>query len=877
MSPDVFQLTILEMWRGDNSTEMRTLVLEELSQSRGTARHALKEMIGDVSDGLRRRLFDLMLADGGKDMLPLLLKILSLEPVDGVVEQKLAALANFKHPEAIEALEGFEPYLPPSLEPAFNRALSKLRARFAEFQNMRAFRDARGEELKELAETMARNPHVAYTPFLNRYLGGRDLERIGAAVRVLRTVGDATSLEAMLVTVGNMIKHRRHTLAFLELPVMQEGYRSPKPIDLFKMIDECPLVHWTPAEKETLNAGIQKGVSIGKDLVVPFGFEGETQAMAAAYLNAACGEEGYIDPTPLRTELLKRVASIRKTLEGLFQAMGRIARRTKNPRFAQRLRHFLPPEEPDRNHILAWGLAGLGDEPARDELLKQLDVSKNRSLKLTLLAALNKFRLDDVPHQIMDIARQVDDSEMRRAAISIIAGADTAAVHFEKLLSSSPMLVRADVGKEIADRKIKSCYPMVMGFLHRRVTDSFRAIILEALSAFDNEEIGMAVQQYALPPHPLSVRVAALNTLLKSRGEGKLDLVFETLIQGADRHAEELALSFLEILKDWPIPEREADLLTHLNYWEPMLRSQNQDLRLGLIKMLERCEWLDDSRDGWVNTLQRALNTLTGQRSDREIERIRGLIETLSARFESERKAQQLRAQFDEVVRGMEQTSRIAKLQALRKLDWIFRPEMLTGDTDAVRRMVSQIERFLDSNLEDSDLEILAIEVAGKIGHPFLRRKLRHYLDNENPAVAAAAKQALSRPVNRVLLENLIQTVFSMDDSSYMTRTVTMILNAANYKAEGHNDCEEALDILDEKTFDLLILDLNMPQMRGVDFLRESRKRGVCPRFVFILTSVRTQEDLIEVFKEGVDGIILKPFRSEDLLEKISELKEKCA
>jgi CheY-like chemotaxis protein len=202
---------------------------------------------------------------------------------------------------------------------------------------------------------------------------------------------------------------------------------------------------------------------------------------------------------------------------------------------------------------------------------------------------------------------------------------------------------------------------------------------------------------------------------------------------------------------------------------------------------------------------------------------------------------------------------------------------MLTGDPDLVRKLVSHIERFLEDSIEDSVLEVLAIEVAGKIGHPFLRRKLEGFLTHENEAVVRAAKRALARPVNKAMLENMVRTVFALDDSAYMTRTVTSILAANGYEPRGENDTEAAIAHLAGKRYDLLILDLNMPTMRGVDFLRKIRESDISPRFVFILTSVRTHDDLIEVFKEGVDGIILKPFRTQDLLEKIAELKEKCS
>jgi CheY-like chemotaxis protein len=171
-------------------------------------------------------------------------------------------------------------------------------------------------------------------------------------------------------------------------------------------------------------------------------------------------------------------------------------------------------------------------------------------------------------------------------------------------------------------------------------------------------------------------------------------------------------------------------------------------------------------------------------------------------------------------------------------------------------------------------LEILAIDVAGKLGHPYLRRKIREFLDHPSEAVVLSARRALAQPVNETLLEDMVRSVFAMDDSSYMTNLVTVILSKEGFEVNSCNDVNKGLEALKEKRYDLLILDLNMPGMRGVDFLRRARQMKIAPRFTFILTSVRTHEDLVEVFKEGVEGVILKPFRADDLLEKVSELKE---
>lgn len=142
--------------------------------------------------------------------------------------------------------------------------------------------------------------------------------------------------------------------------------------------------------------------------------------------------------------------------------------------------------------------------------------------------------------------------------------------------------------------------------------------------------------------------------------------------------------------------------------------------------------------------------------------------------------------------------------------------------------------------------------------------------------MVSAARRALRHPVNPILLENLIKTVFHIDDSGYITRLAGSILTQEGYTAVAATDPDRAVELLRQDDYDLLLLDLNMPRMRGYDFLCMIRRMGIAPRYTFVLTSVRTHEDLVEVFKEGVDGVLLKPFQAEELVQKISEIRERA-
>ena len=83
---------------------------------------------------------------------------------------------------------------------------------------------------------------------------------------------------------------------------------------------------------------------------------------------------------------------------------------------------------------------------------------------------------------------------------------------------------------------------------------------------------------------------------------------------------------------------------------------------------------------------------------------------------------------------------------------------------------------------------------------------------------------------------------------------------------------EEALNILEDKSKfpDIILLDLNMPKMSGVEFLtilKESEEFKHIP--TIILTTSDNQKDLIECYKIGISGYILKPLKYDDYVKKI--------
>ena len=89
------------------------------------------------------------------------------------------------------------------------------------------------------------------------------------------------------------------------------------------------------------------------------------------------------------------------------------------------------------------------------------------------------------------------------------------------------------------------------------------------------------------------------------------------------------------------------------------------------------------------------------------------------------------------------------------------------------------------------------------------------------------------------------------------------------------NNGEEALKALEQKDNlpDIILLDLNMPKINGIEFLKilkTDERLKYIP--TIILTTSNNQRDLLECYKIGVAGYILKPLKYEEYVFKIEKL-----
>ena len=86
---------------------------------------------------------------------------------------------------------------------------------------------------------------------------------------------------------------------------------------------------------------------------------------------------------------------------------------------------------------------------------------------------------------------------------------------------------------------------------------------------------------------------------------------------------------------------------------------------------------------------------------------------------------------------------------------------------------------------------------------------------------------------------------------------------------------EQALEILNTKNQlpDIILLDLNMPKINGIEFLRILKNDKVLKYIpTIVLTTSKNHNDLLECYKIGIAGYVLKPLKYEDYVSKIENI-----
>ena len=115
-----------------------------------------------------------------------------------------------------------------------------------------------------------------------------------------------------------------------------------------------------------------------------------------------------------------------------------------------------------------------------------------------------------------------------------------------------------------------------------------------------------------------------------------------------------------------------------------------------------------------------------------------------------------------------------------------------------------------------------------------------------------------------------------VDDSSVMRKIVERALRQAGLDplvVLEAGSGTEGLDLLRARNVDLILSDINMPSMDGLEFLRQIRAQNLAPGIpVVMITTESSEEHVKQAIQAGAQGYIRKPFTAEQVKERVLPL-----
>ncbi len=119
------------------------------------------------------------------------------------------------------------------------------------------------------------------------------------------------------------------------------------------------------------------------------------------------------------------------------------------------------------------------------------------------------------------------------------------------------------------------------------------------------------------------------------------------------------------------------------------------------------------------------------------------------------------------------------------------------------------------------------------------------------------------------------QRILVVDDQQDIRDMTALVLSGAGYRVDTVDSGESALSTLEQDRFDLVLLDINMPEMDGWETLRLLRADEQLEDLAVVMFSIKGEvSDKVQSLKEGASGYITKPFVVDELVARVQRVLE---
>ena len=111
-------------------------------------------------------------------------------------------------------------------------------------------------------------------------------------------------------------------------------------------------------------------------------------------------------------------------------------------------------------------------------------------------------------------------------------------------------------------------------------------------------------------------------------------------------------------------------------------------------------------------------------------------------------------------------------------------------------------------------------------------------------------------------------SVLVVDDEAALRKVIRSSLAASGFAVEEAGTGGDALNVVKQKRFDLILLDVNMPGISGIEACRQIRL--IAPRTGIVMVTVRdAEEDKVRALEAGADDYVTKPFQFRELVARL--------
>lgn len=118
------------------------------------------------------------------------------------------------------------------------------------------------------------------------------------------------------------------------------------------------------------------------------------------------------------------------------------------------------------------------------------------------------------------------------------------------------------------------------------------------------------------------------------------------------------------------------------------------------------------------------------------------------------------------------------------------------------------------------------------------------------------------------------KTIIIIDDDKFILNVFSRILQKQGYNVDVVETGQETLEKMNEKKYDLALIDVNLPDINGIDLV--SKLNSINPDLIkIVITGFPSIEDATNAMDQGVIAYLVKPVKSEELIELIAKKLKK--